>query len=49
MYIMNIAMGSFIRVRCRALLKPYISANASETDQVKSLFAIQLGEMYPVG
>ena len=33
-YIICIAMGSFIRVRCRALLKPYISANASETDQV---------------
>ena len=27
----------------------YISANIPETDQVKSLFAIHLGEMYPVG
>lgn len=27
----------------------YISANMPKTDQVKSLFATTLGEMYPVG
>ncbi len=27
----------------------YISANVPKTDQVKNMFALMLGEMYPVG
>ena len=32
-----------------ALLYRYISANVSETDQVETIFASNVPEMYPVG